>query len=272
VRPRRRFGQHFLEASWAARIVDAMAPQPGEGFLEIGPGRGALTFPLARRASRVLALEIDRELVEWLRPRVPSNVTVIEADVLSPALDAAIAELGAGGPVRVAGNLPYNISSPILFRLLQVHRAGVPLADATVMLQREVADRLAAGPGSKVYGVLSVAVQMDARVRPVLALPPGAFRPAPKVSSSVVQLVFGPPAAPVDDRATFDALVRGIFAQRRKTLGNALKPVATARGLDAASLLAGAGIDPIRRPETLGLGELAQLANRLASPGGPSVV
>ncbi len=269
---RRRFGQHFLEAGWAVRLADAIAPQPGEVFLEIGPGRGALTFPLAARATRVIAMEIDRDLVTWLRPRVPANVTVLEADVLSPALDAVLADLGDRGVVRVAGNLPYNISSPILFRLLGLHRAGTRVRDATVMLQREVADRIAAPPGTKTYGVLSVAVQLDATVRPLLALPPGAFRPRPQVASAVVQLVFGPPAAAVDDRGVFDSLLRGIFAQRRKTLGNALKPVASARGRDAAALLAEVGIDPIRRPETLALGELASLANRLASPAPPSVV
>ena len=272
MRPRKRFGQHFLEAAWAQRLVAAIEPSAGDHFLEIGPGRGALTLPLARAARSVVAVEVDRDLVGWLRPRLPGNATVVEGDVLeTPLADLLPAGLPPGG-ARVVGNLPYYISTPILFRLLEIQRASAPFLDACLMLQREVADRIAARPGTKAYGVLTVAVQLESDVSQILALPPGAFRPAPAVSSAVVRLRFRPPAVAVGDRAAFDALVRAIFAKRRKTLANSLRPFASGLGLDTAGLLAATGIDPGRRPETLGLEELAALASRLPARGPASVV
>jgi 16S rRNA (adenine1518-N6/adenine1519-N6)-dimethyltransferase len=267
MRARKRFGQHFLEQAWADRLIAAIAPSPDDTIVEIGPGRGALTLPLARVVRRVVAIEIDRDLVAWLAPRLPSNVTLVEGDVLATPLDSLTPPEIPLSRVRVVGNLPYNISSPIIFRLLQRHRETGAFRDACVMLQREVADRIAAKPGSKAYGILSVAVQMDAQVSHVLALPPAAFRPAPAVSSSVIRLTFREPAAEVDDRDAFDGMVRAIFAHRRKTLLNALKSFAGTVGADVREVLEESGIDGRRRPETLQLTELAGLANRLGARG-----
>jgi 16S rRNA (adenine1518-N6/adenine1519-N6)-dimethyltransferase len=163
--------------------------------------------------------------------------------------------------MRVAGNLPYNVSSPILFRLVDVHRREGLLKDATLMVQREVAARIAAPPGGREYGVLSILVQLHADARVVLTLPPGAFRPQPKVHSAVVRLRFRPPAVALADEEAFEAMVRSMFTQRRKTLANALRPYAASVGGDAGAALAAAGIVPQRRPETLQLPELARLVD-----------
>jgi 16S rRNA (adenine1518-N6/adenine1519-N6)-dimethyltransferase len=258
---KKRYGQHFLQPEWAQKLVEAMNPEPEDEFIEIGPGPGALTVRLAPRVARLTAIEVDPDMIASLRPVLPPNVTLVESDIL----EADLAALIGRRPVRVAGNLPYNISSPILFRLLALHKATGSLMDATLMLQREVADRIEAGPGTKDYGVLSILIQMHADVRRVLALPPGAFRPAPKVQSSVIRLTFRPSRVPVRDEALFETMVRTMFMQRRKTLANALKPFATTLGHDAGRALAGAGIDPTRRPETLQLDEVAKLADVFAS-------
>lgn len=272
MRARKRFGQHFLLPVWAERVVAALAPSPDDTFLEIGPGRGALTIPLAHHVRRVVALEIDRDLVEWLGPQLPHNAVLVAGDVLHAPLASLLPEGVAPADVRVVGNLPYNISTPILFRLLDLHRNTRAFRDATIMLQREVADRIAARPGSKTYGVLSIAVQMDADVTALLSLPPGAFRPAPEVHSSVIRLTFRPPAVALSDRQAFDGMVRAVFTHRRKTLANALKGPAHARGLEPVNVLRAAGVDPGRRPETLDLADLAAIANHLATGPLPSVV
>lgn len=273
MKPRKRFGQHFLEPAWVDRLVAAIAPGADESFLEIGPGRGALTLPLARRARHVVAVEIDRDLVAWLRPRLPDNATLVEGDALTLPASALLPADTAPAAVRVVGNLPYYISTPILFRLLALRRTAGAFQDACVMLQAEVAERVSAAPGSRAWGVLSVAIQLDADVSVLLWLPPGAFRPAPAVSSAVVRLRFRPPAVQLADRAVFDGMVRAMFAQRRKTSGNALKAFAGQRGADAAAVLRLAGVDPGRRPETLTLAELAGVAGRLAAlPLPPTVV
>ena len=258
MRAKKRLGQHFLQPEWADKLVDAIAPAGEDHFLEIGPGPGALTLRLAGRVEHVTAVEVDPDMIARLRPALPSNVTLVEADFLETSVDTLIP-----GPnvVRVAGNLPYNVSSPILFRLLDAAAQTHRLVDATLMLQREVAERIEAGPGSRTYGVLSIFVQQQADVRRLLTLPPGAFRPAPKVQSAVLRLVFRPPRAPVLDPALFGAMVRSMFTQRRKTLANALKPFAGGLGADGAATLREAGIDPSRRPETLQLDELAGLAD-----------
>jgi 16S rRNA (adenine1518-N6/adenine1519-N6)-dimethyltransferase len=257
-RPRKRYGQHFLEPAWAEKLVNALAPRPEDRFLEIGPGPGALTMRLAPRVAHLTAIEIDRDIVAALTPRVPPNVTLVEGDFLEMDLGA----LAAAGPLRVAGNLPYNISSPIMFRLLEA-RERMHLVDATLMLQREVAERIEAGPGSRDYGVLSIMVAMGADVRRLLSLPPGAFRPPPKVHSAVIRLTFRPPPVQTRDRQVFDGMVRSVFTQRRKTLLNALKSFAGLRGFDTRTALREAGIDPARRAETLKLAELARLADVL---------
>jgi 16S rRNA (adenine1518-N6/adenine1519-N6)-dimethyltransferase len=262
VRSRKRFGQHFLEPPWVDRVVEVIGPLPSDEFLEIGPGRGALTLPLARRVAQVVAVEIDRDLAPALAARVPGNVRVVEADFLRTPLDVLVP---VGRRLRVAGNLPYNISTPILFRLLELAGDGVRISNATVMLQREVADRLAAAPGGRNWGVLSACQQLRAQVRLVLPLPPGAFRPAPKVHSAVVRLDYHSPLPIVRSVAMFEDLTKAMFMQRRKMLSNALAPFAAARHRDAEATLAAAGIDARRRPETLGVAELARLADVFAS-------
>ena len=257
-RARKRFGQHFLEPAWVAKLVASISPAPGDVFLEIGPGRGALTVPLASCVRRVIAVEIDRDLARLLREQLPSNVIVVEADFLEvdPARLLAI----ESGPVRVIGNLPYNVSSPILFKLLHAAGHGKVLSEATLMLQKEVADRVMAVPGSRDYGGLAIQIALLADVERVLTLPPGAFRPPPKVTSSVVRMQFRPPRVEVGSLETFERIVRGIFLQRRKTLSNALKPVADSFGRSAADLIAAAGVDGTKRPEELMLEEVARLS------------
>ena len=260
-RPRKRFGQHFLEPAWADKLAAAIAPSSDDEFLEIGPGPGALTLRLAPRVRHLTAVELDRDLVAALQPRVPANVTLVAADFLH----FDVAASGARGPLRVVGNLPYNISSPILFKLLRdCGSAGI--TDATLMVQREVAERIEASPGTGDYGVLAILVQRHANVRRVLTLPPGAFRPVPQVHSAVIRLDFHEPADPVRDEQVFEQMVRSIFTQRRKTLANALRSFAEARGVQPRVALAAAGIEDSRRPETLSLAELARLADLLASP------
>jgi 16S rRNA (adenine1518-N6/adenine1519-N6)-dimethyltransferase len=257
-RPRRRYGQHFLEPAWVAKLLDAVDAHPDDVFVEIGPGRGALTRPLAERVARVIAIEIDRDLAAALPARVPANVRVVEDDFLRVDLVAMLAQ--GPTPVRVIGNLPYNVSSPILFALLDAADHGTRIHDATLMLQKEVADRLVATPGTGDYGTLAIQVALVADVERLLALPPGAFRPTPKVRSAVVRLRFRRPQVDVGDAKTFERLVRGLFLQRRKTLLNALKPVAHGLGATASEWVEQAGLDPRRRPETLTVADLARLS------------
>ena len=257
-RARKRFGQHFLEPAWVAKLLASLSPAPDDVFLEIGPGRGALTTPLAGRVCRIVAVEIDRDLAAHLRAGLPSSVRVIEGDFLEANVEDLLRD--EPKPVRVVGNLPYNVSSPILFKLLHSASEGRLLADATLMLQKEVADRLVAKPGTGDYGVLAIQVALLADVERVLTLPPGAFRPPPKVTSAVVRLRFRPPREDVGDLATFERLVRGVFLQRRKTVLNALKPVAESFGRSAAHLITAAGIDGSKRPEELTLRDIARLS------------
>jgi 16S rRNA (adenine1518-N6/adenine1519-N6)-dimethyltransferase len=259
-RPRKRFGQHFLESAWVAKLIQALDPQPGETFLEIGPGRGALTVPLAARARNVVAVEIDRDLAAALPALLP-DVRVVQADFLDVDLTELLRNEPA--PVRVVGNLPYNVASPILFKLLHDADDGRLLRDATLMLQKEVADRLVAKPGSDDYGALAIQVALLADADRILSLPPGAFRPPPKVKSAVVRLRFRDPTVDVGDRSTFERLVRGLFLQRRKTLANALKPVADAAGRSAAELIELARVDASKRPEALTLDDMARLARAM---------
>jgi 16S rRNA (adenine1518-N6/adenine1519-N6)-dimethyltransferase len=257
ARQAKRFGQHFLTPAWGDKVLNVIAPSPGDRFLEIGPGPGALTFRLAARTGHVTAIEIDRDLAAELQPRLPANVDLVVADIL----DVDLAPYLAGDPLRVAGNLPYNISSPILFKLLDAARASAGLTDATVMLQLEVADRLVASPGTKDYGVLTIFTALQADVQRLLTLPPGAFRPAPKVHSAVVRLTFKPSPLPPERAAVFEKMVRTMFMQRRKTLVNALRPYANAVGQESREALTAAGIDPIRRPETLTQDDLLRLVS-----------
>ncbi|MBS7456119.1 16S rRNA (adenine(1518)-N(6)/adenine(1519)-N(6))-dimethyltransferase RsmA [Coralloluteibacterium stylophorae] len=254
-RTKKSLGQHFLhDTSVVERILQALDPQPGERIVEIGPGAGALTFPLLRRHRTLTAIEFDRDLIAPLRAAAGDlgELEVIHADVL----DVDLTALAAGAPIRLVGNLPYNLSSPILFHAL-AHRAVV--RDMHFMLQKEVVDRMGAAPGSKVYGRLSVMLQAWCRVTPLIRVPPGAFRPPPKVDSAVVRLVPKPEdAVGIADPALFAGVVRAAFGQRRKTLRNALAPVCDAQAIDAA------GIDPGARAETVAVERFVALANLLA--------
>ena len=261
MKARKRFGQHFLEPGWIGRVVTAVAPKPDDTFVEIGPGRGQLTVELARQAARVVAVEIDRDLAAELPARVPGNVEVVTADFLRFDLEGRV---DLPRPFRVAGNLPYNISTPILFRLLDLSARGRTIADATVMLQREVAERLMAAPGTESWGALSACVQLRADIRPLIELPPVAFRPAPKVHSAVIRLTFRDPHPAVRDLDLFDRLVVALFTKRRKMLSNAVAGFATDRGLEARAVIAAAGVDPRCRPETLLVEELARLSDVLS--------
>jgi 16S rRNA (adenine1518-N6/adenine1519-N6)-dimethyltransferase len=261
IRARKRFGQHFLEPVWVDKVIKAIAPQPDQDFIEIGPGPGALTRPLAQRAKSVTAFEIDRDLAAQLEADAPPNLTVVQGDFLEREISDFRFQISGG--LRVAGNLPYNVASAIMFKLVELHGAGVPLVDATLMLQREVADRLVAPPGSKEYGVLSILIQHAADVETVLKLPAGAFRPPPKVLSSLVRLRFRAPSPPVKDRGMFERVVQAVFTRRRKTMANALLALEDGRpvALRPAEALAAANLDGSRRPETLSIAEFARLAD-----------
>ncbi|MDZ3822247.1 MAG: 16S rRNA (adenine(1518)-N(6)/adenine(1519)-N(6))-dimethyltransferase RsmA [Pseudoxanthomonas sp.] len=252
--PRKRFGQHFLhDPGVLARIVAAISPRPGEALVEIGPGEGALTDPLLATGATLTVVELDRDLAERLRARHDPRLTVVEADALTVDFGALAA--AGGAPLRLVGNLPYNVSSPILFHCLDHLDA---IADMHFMLQKEVVDRMAAPPGDKTYGRLSVMLQARCTVTPLFDVGPGAFRPPPKVDSAVVRLQPRPAGElPVADAARFAAVVKAAFAQRRKTLRNALS------GLLDAERIAAAGIDPGSRAEQVpveGFVALAALA------------
>ena len=252
VHAKKRFGQHFLhDPAVIRRLVDVIRPQPTDTMVEIGGGPGALTAPLCEKLERLHVVEIDRELAAALPSRVqhPERLVVHEADALAFDFGAL-----ANGPrsLRIVGNLPYNISTPLLFRLLELSPL---IKDLHLMLQREVVDRITAAPGGKDYGRLTVMLALAVRAEACFDLGPGAFTPPPKVWSTVVRLV--PHAAPpfaVADRARFAALVAHLFSMRRKTLGRALK------GRLTAEQIAAAGIDPKARPETLAPADFARLA------------
>lgn len=269
-RARKRFGQHFLEPAWCAKVVEACQPQPDDAFVEIGPGAGAITVPLAARAGRVLAVEVDRDLAAALQARALPNLTVHTGDVLEAGLHGLLdGWLGPdpSAPFRVAGNLPYNISSPILFLLADLASRRPGLRNATVMLQAEVAERLLARPGTGEYGVLTVTTALTAGVTRLFDLPPGAFRPRPQVQSTLVRLSFRPPSFPVRRRETLTRLVRLVFTQRRKTIANGLRAAGSAEGRDVRAVLAAARLDPMARPETLQLVEFSALADAWEAAG-----
>jgi 16S rRNA (adenine1518-N6/adenine1519-N6)-dimethyltransferase len=249
---RKRFGQHFLvDRHCVRRIVEAIDPQPDDLMVEIGPGLAALTRPLLERVRHLAAVEIDRDIAAALRSEFAADrLTVCEQD----ALEFDFTSLGGG--LRVVGNLPYNISSPLLFRLAAACPA---LRDLHLMLQKEVVDRMAAVPATAAYGRLSVMLQYRFHVEPLFGVPPGAFRPPPKVESTVVRLrpvqVRG---VAVTDESIFSEVVRRAFGQRRKTLRNALK------GLVSEDALIALGIDPGARGEALSIEAFAAIANATA--------
>ena len=257
---RQALGQHFLrDATIARAIVELVAPRASDLVVEIGPGAGALTGLLAERAGRVIALEVDRVLGAELRARLP-GVEVLDADARS--WDYAALAAPPDGRVLIVGNLPYSVGKPILMALIGARTA---IDEMALMLQREVAERVAAPPGGKAYGSLSVFVQLYCDVRVAIRVPPGAFRPPPKVESAVLHLrALREPRVPLADAGRFERVVRAAFAQRRKMLANAL---AAGLGLPLDAVrraAAAAGVDPTRRAETLTLLEFAQLTTRLS--------
>ena len=256
---RRALGQHFLrDPSIARAIVDLVGPTERDLVVEIGPGAGALTDIVAARAGRVIALEIDPALAAALHTRLPS-VEILEAD----ARGWSYAELTApaGGRVLVLGNLPYSVGKPILMALVAARGA---IQEMVLMLQREVAERVAAPPGGKTYGSLSIFTQLYCDVRLAFRVPPGAFRPPPKVDSAVLHLrVLSAPRVALADPGRFENVVRAAFSQRRKMLANALG-AGLGLPLDVIRRAAMAGgVDPTRRAETLTLSEFAALTTAL---------
>jgi 16S rRNA (adenine1518-N6/adenine1519-N6)-dimethyltransferase len=249
IRARKRFGQHFLHDEHVLRrILAAVAPRPGDRLVEIGPGPGALTHMLLEHTASLDAVEIDRDLAAALRARWPGRLRLHEGDALQFDFSRLAAE--RGGSLRIVGNLPYNISTPLLFHLL-AHRACI--SDLTVMLQKEVIDRMVATPGSREYGRLTVMLAPWFDIERLFEVGPGAFRPPPRVWSAVARLTVLPRAR-FTVTAGFGPLVARAFSQRRKTLRNSL------RGLLDAGAISAAGIDPAARPETLSPEQFGQLA------------
>lgn len=248
-RAKKRLGQHFLtDRHYIDRIVSAIAPSRDDVMVEIGPGPGALTAPLAERLHHLHAVEVDRDMVEALQSRFTAqSFTLHQQDVLT-------FDFGVLGPrFRCVGNLPYNISTPFLFHLADYAEA---LIDAVFMLQKEVVDRMVAAPDSEAYGRLSVMLQYRFAMRRLFDVPPGAFTPPPKVDSAIVRMVpLGADRPRAKDDNRFAALVTAGFGQRRKTLGNTLKPFLTSAQIEAC------GIDPKRRAETLSVREFIALAD-----------
>ncbi|HEV7166079.1 MAG TPA: 16S rRNA (adenine(1518)-N(6)/adenine(1519)-N(6))-dimethyltransferase RsmA [Gammaproteobacteria bacterium] len=251
-RPRKRFGQHFLhDQRIIGKILAAIAPQPGERLLEIGPGLGAISLPLLERCGALTAIELDRDVIPELQAAAAGKgeLRVIQGDALKADI-SALAPVGE--KLRLLGNLPYNISTPLLFHFLE-HADRI--SDMHFMLQKEVVTRMAAGPGGKEYGRLTVMLAARCKVQPLFNIGSGAFRPPPKVESSFVRLTpHKVPPFPITDPTRFAQVVAQAFSHRRKTLRNALA------GLVEADAMLAAGIDPQARPETLSAKDFARLS------------
>lgn len=253
---RKRFGQNFLTDQGVIEgIVRAISPQPGDTLVEIGPGLGALTEPVAEEAEHLHVIELDRDLAKRLRhhPFLSQKLTVHEGDALK--FDFHQLQHN-GGKLKVFGNLPYNVSTPLIFHLLSYQ--GI-IENMHFMLQKEVVERMASGPGSKSYGRLSVMTQYYCRAIPVLEVPPSAFKPAPKVDSAVIRLIPGPPQFPADDVKWLERVVSEAFNQRRKTIRNSLKRLVSVEALEQL------GIDAGLRPEAISLEQYVRIANHLAA-------
>lgn len=250
--PKKSLGQHFLtDRSYIDKIVMAVNPQPGDRLVEIGPGQGAITFPLLRKHAELTAIEFDRDLITPLMEASEGvgRLTIIHKNVL----DVDFGKLAGDGKIRLVGNLPYNLSSPILFHAIE-HAASIH--DMVFMLQKEVVDRMAAEPGSKVYGRLSVMLQAYCHVDSLFVVPPGAFRPPPKVDSAVARLVpLDASAIGIADHRRFEEVVRAAFGQRRKTLRNALGGTCSSEQIEAA------GLRPDARAEQIEVEGFIRLAN-----------
>ena len=256
---RKRFGQHFLhDPGVIGRIVAAIAPQPQDRMVEIGPGLGALTLPLLSRLNELHAVEIDRDAIRHLGEITHNDprLHIHSADVLQ----FSFAHIYVGERLRLVGNLPYNISTPLLFHLIEQRER---ILDMHFMLQKEVVDRMAAAPDSEHYGRLTVMLAPWLRVEPLFDIGPGAFRPPPRVTSTFVRLA--PHAEPlrIDQPRCYANVVAAAFSQRRKTLRNALKAILSQDEIRAA------GIDPGARAETVAASGFAALAAQLAQKSGP---
>ena len=251
---RKRFGQNFLhDPGVIQRIIQVISPQPGEKLIEIGPGQGAITLPLLQACQHLQVVELDRDLIEPLAQQASGFGELIIHQ--SDALRFDFSALATGRELRIVGNLPYNISTPLLFHLLS--QSG-SIQDMHFMLQKEVVNRMAASPGGSDYGRLSVMIQYHCKVQPLFRIGPGAFKPAPKVDSAFVRLTpWTTKPVTVDNHEQFQNLVRQAFSQRRKTLRNTLKTL-----LDETAIRA-AGVDPGIRPERVTLEQYAALAGKL---------
>jgi len=254
--PRKRFGQHFLhDPGVIARIIAAIDPQPDDRIVEIGPGLGAITLPLLARVRQLDAIEIDRDAIRHLNEAVAphGSLRLHEGDVLRFDLGTLRSDERA---LRIVGNLPYNISTPLLFRLIEQREH---IADLHVMLQKEVIERMGASPGSEHYGRLTVMLAPWLRVEPLFDIGPGAFRPPPRVVSTFARLTPHPvPPIPIEHPRQFAIVVAAAFSQRRKTLRNALKSLLTPHQIEAA------GVPPSARAETIAPSGYAALAAQLA--------
>ena len=259
-RARKRFGQNFLhDRHWIERIAKAVNATEGDDIVEIGPGQAALTRELIAGAGKVRAVEIDRDLAAWLKETFPESLSLIEADALT--LDWT--QVAKNDNLRVVGNLPYNISSPLLFKLLE---AADHVKDQHFMLQKEVVDRMVAQHGSKAYGRLSVMLQWRYRMQKLFDVPPGAFNPPPKVMSSVVRMI--PKAkeeVPSVDFELFSSVVANAFSQRRKTIRNALSALLSSEEISACD------VDPGARAEALPLDAFVRLAQKAEALGRKAV-
>lgn len=251
---RKRFGQHFLTSSdTIEQIVAAIAPLEGETIVEIGPGQGAITAPLAASATKLHAIEFDRDLIAKLKRQFQEreNVSIHEADALQFDFSTL------GDSIRVVGNLPYNISTPLLFHLLTFKDI---VTDMHFMLQKEVVDRMSAAPGNKDYGRLTIMLGCQLEVVPLFDVPPDAFTPPPKVMSSVVRMRPLPNTQfDIQDPQTLEQVVKQAFSRRRKTLRNALQGHAGEADIESA------GLDPGKRPEQIPVDGWISLANLLAN-------
>jgi len=250
-RARKRFGQHFLhDQNVIERILRAIDPQPDDRLIEIGPGQGALTWPLLQRCGRLTAIELDRDLIPVLQQKSAGygNLQLINADIL----EFDLASLGGEQMMRLVGNLPYNISTPLMFHMLD---SIAHISDMHFMVQKEVAERIVAEPGNGHYGRLSIMLQYQCECQYLFDVPPGSFTPPPRVDSAVIRLL--PRAQPehdIGDYATFSAIVQAAFGQRRKTLSNSLRNTLPREAIIACD------IDPGLRAENLSLGDFAKLS------------
>ncbi|MEH6549165.1 MAG: 16S rRNA (adenine(1518)-N(6)/adenine(1519)-N(6))-dimethyltransferase RsmA [Pseudomonadales bacterium] len=252
--PRKRFGQNFLhDGNIIDKIVRSVSAKVGEHIVEIGPGKGAITEGLIKTGAKLDVIELDRDLIPWLKLQfgLQPQFNIISAD----ALTVDFGELAEDKPLRIVGNLPYNISTPLIFHLLSFREH---VEDMHFMLQKEVVDRMAAVPGTKAWGRLGIMVQYYCEVQPLFPVPPGCFNPPPKVNSAVVRLkVRDKPQHEAKNAATLERVVAIAFQQRRKTLRNALMSLASEQQLASAE------IDSKLRPENLSLEDFVRLANKL---------